>query len=153
LPGIAPAEAEIDQLIRKLMKNYFSAILLLAAAAFLGIRLAQKEPDYGRAVVINPLKSPKQVAAHLARVFPTPDRATRIAIDELVNCLKMKDLSGAAGALRALQGLPNQTFEQAQVLKGLIEGMQKEVASGVSRGDPNSLGAEEILKRAPCCVK
>jgi len=47
----------------------------------------------------------------------------------------------------------NLTFEQARVLKGLMEGMQKEVAAGVVRRDPNSLGADGVLNRAPCCVK
>jgi hypothetical protein len=85
--------------------------------------------------------------SQLEQSYQATDPATKTAIAEVEQSLKTKDYEGAAVGVQVLQGNPNRTFEQSQVLKAMMSGLQREIAEGIERGDPNAIKAAEALKR------
>lgn len=104
--------------------------------------------DDGAAPVIEPIAQPEKAAARLHEAYRSAEPGTRTAIEEVGRSLKRQDYEGAAVGIQVLQAQPNRSFEQSQVLNGMMAGLQKELAEAADRGDPRALKAIEALKRS-----
>ena len=128
---------------KKLSVHSRKALLLAAALVLSGC--THKEDE--KPVAVEPIRHPEKAATVLEQAYQKADSGAKTAVDEVTRALKQKDYEGAVVGLQVLQANPARSFEQSQVLIGMMAGLQKELAEGAERGDPKAIKAIEALKR------